>query len=67
MARAASSGALVALAALLCASQLLQGAAALYSSGTPVLQLDSANFRTKLKAAGAALVEFYAPWWVRRA
>mmetsp|Transcript_11091 Transcript_11091/g.23921 ORF Transcript_11091/g.23921 Transcript_11091/m.23921 type:complete len:457 (+) Transcript_11091:59-1429(+) len=35
---------------------------ALYSASSPVVDLNPANFQTKIKAAGFYLVEFYAPW-----
>ncbi len=36
-----------------------------YSPSSPVTSLDGSNFKSRIKAAGAALVEFYAPWWVQ--
>lgn len=38
----------------------LHNAFALYSSGSPVVQLDPNNIKSKLKT-GAWMVEFYAP------
>ncbi|VAI33009.1 unnamed protein product [Triticum turgidum subsp. durum] len=37
-------------------------AAALYSAGSPVLQLNPNNFKKVLNANGVVLVEFFAPW-----
>eukprot|EP00200_Dunaliella_tertiolecta_P006573 CAMPEP_0202346832 /NCGR_PEP_ID=MMETSP1126-20121109/5451_1 /ASSEMBLY_ACC=CAM_ASM_000457 /TAXON_ID=3047 /ORGANISM="Dunaliella tertiolecta, Strain CCMP1320" /LENGTH=437 /DNA_ID=CAMNT_0048938291 /DNA_START=34 /DNA_END=1347 /DNA_ORIENTATION=- len=33
-----------------------------YSSSSPVVSLDASNFKSRIKNAGGALVEFYAPW-----
>eukprot|EP00983_Pelagomonas_calceolata_P066406 1149020-Pelagomonas_calceolata.AAC.1 len=32
-----------------------------YSSSSPVVSLDASNFKSRIKNAGGALVEFYAP------
>ncbi|PWZ38500.1 Protein disulfide isomerase-like 2-3 [Zea mays] len=51
------------LAALLLVAAAASKAAALYSSGSPVLQLNSNNFKSKvLNSNGVVLVEFFAPW-----
>uniref|UniRef100_A0A7S0R2Q6 protein disulfide-isomerase n=1 Tax=Chlamydomonas leiostraca TaxID=1034604 RepID=A0A7S0R2Q6_9CHLO len=51
--------ALLALAVVLVASY---ANALPYSASSPVTNLDSSNFRSTLKKAGFAVVEFYAPW-----
>ncbi|KAM0855528.1 hypothetical protein ACQ4PT_049714 [Festuca glaucescens] len=50
------------LAALLLVAAVASPAAALYSAGSPVLQLNPNNFKKVLNANGVVLVEFYAPW-----
>ncbi|KAG2643798.1 hypothetical protein PVAP13_2KG348217 [Panicum virgatum] len=51
------------LAALLVAAAAASPAAALYSAGSPVLQLNPNNFKSKvLNSNGVVLVEFFAPW-----
>ncbi|GJM98644.1 hypothetical protein PR202_ga15673 [Eleusine coracana subsp. coracana] len=50
-------------ALLLVAAAAATPAAALYSAGSPVLQLNPNNFKSKvLEANGVVLVEFFAPW-----
>ncbi|TVU09771.1 hypothetical protein EJB05_43266 [Eragrostis curvula] len=50
-------------ALLLVAATVATPAAALYSAGSPVLQLNPNNFKSKvLEANGVVLVEFFAPW-----
>ncbi|KAF8695100.1 hypothetical protein HU200_037709 [Digitaria exilis] len=51
------------LAALLLVAAAASPAAALYSAGSPVLQLNPNNFKSKvLNSNGVVLVEFFAPW-----
>uniref|UniRef100_A0ACD5XWG4 Uncharacterized protein n=1 Tax=Avena sativa TaxID=4498 RepID=A0ACD5XWG4_AVESA len=47
---------------LVAAAASASPAAALYSAGSPVLQLTPNNFKKVLNANGVVLVEFYAPW-----
>ncbi|XP_039825557.1 protein disulfide isomerase-like 2-3 [Panicum virgatum] len=50
-------------AALLLAATATSPAAALYSAGSPVLQLDPNNFKSKmLNSNRVVLVEFFASW-----
>lgn len=53
---------LLAFVALLCLGRAL---ALPYSGSSPVVSLDSSNLKSKIKAAGGALVEFYAPWYAQ--
>ncbi|RLM86728.1 hypothetical protein C2845_PM04G17660 [Panicum miliaceum] len=51
------------LPALLLVAAAASPAAALYSAGSPVLQLNPNNFKSKvLNSNGVVLVEFFAPW-----
>ncbi|VAI18245.1 unnamed protein product [Triticum turgidum subsp. durum] len=49
-------------AVLLLLAAAASPAAALYSAGSPVLQLNPNNFKKVLNANGVVLVEFFAPW-----
>jgi protein disulfide-isomerase A6 len=50
------------LISLLLLGLIAQGAQALYSASSPVIQLTADNFESKIKKGGVWIVEFYAPW-----